>query len=145
VNAGHFPRPLWDQHECQPRDRGVECLGVEIKVASVQDSGFNVLQSHPRDRVFRQRQHPGCDVGCEDRAGRSNTSSRQKRLLAGASGDIEDSMADVDSGQVSIRSISGAKICARATPLRCHQAAASDDPYVPPAGSAMRCSDIMFA
>jgi hypothetical protein len=26
--------------------------------------------------------------------------SRQERLLAGASGDVEDSMADVDSGQV---------------------------------------------
>ena len=54
----------------------------------------------PRDRLFRQRQHPGCDVSCQDRAVRSDTLSRQERLLAGASRDIEVSMADVNSGQV---------------------------------------------
>ncbi len=100
MNAGHHPRPFWDQHECQPRDRGVECLGLEVKVASVHHSGLNVLKSRPRDRLVRQRQHPGGDVCCQDRAGRSDTPSRQQRLLAGASGDIEDSMADVDSGQI---------------------------------------------
>jgi hypothetical protein len=42
----------------------------------------------------------GLRVGCEDRAGGSDTLSRQERLLAGASGDIEDSLADVDSGQI---------------------------------------------
>ena len=68
--------------------------------ASVQNSGLNVPKSGPRGRLFRQRQHPGCDVGCQDRAGRSDTLSRQERLLAGASGDVDDSMADVDSGQV---------------------------------------------
>jgi transposase len=33
----------------------------------------------------------------------------------------------------SIRSVSGLRICARATPLRCHPAATSDDAYVPSA------------
>jgi hypothetical protein len=60
----------------------------------------SAFRSPARDRLVRQRQHSGGDVGCQDRAGRSDTLSRQQRLLAGASGDIEDSMADVDSGQI---------------------------------------------